>query len=162
MKMAQSLLTAARAALVFASVVVAAPSAGAVDEVLLTITAGDEVRSLTAADLAALPQHRIVTGTEFTDGPTTFSGPLARDVLAPPRGATVVVLSAVNDYSVEAPVEDFRDYDVIMATSMNGTPLSRRDKGPIWLMYPLDDHAELADPVYVNRLIWQLDRVAFR
>ena len=44
----------------------------------------------------------------------------------------------------------------------NGERLSRRDKGPIWLIYPLDDHEELKDPVYTIRLIWQLTAMELR
>lgn len=114
------------------------------------------------ADLEAMPQREIVTTTEFTDGAVAFSGPLARDVLDPPSGAAVAVMTALNDYAVEVPLKDFMDFDVVLAIRMNGERMSRRDKGPIWLMYPLDDHAELRQPVYVNRLIWQLKSVAFK
>jgi hypothetical protein len=41
----------------------------------------------------------------------------------------------------------------------DGKKLSRRDKGPLWLMYPISDNAELADPRYIHRLIWQVIRI---
>ena len=41
----------------------------------------------------------------------------------------------------------------------DGKPLSRREKGPLWLMYPISDHAELRDPIYLRRLIWQVVRI---
>lgn len=67
--------------------------------------------------------------------------------------------SAANDYYVEIPVSDFRDYDVILAMQADGVPLARREKGPLWLMYPISDHEELADPLYIHRLIWQVEKV---
>ncbi len=51
---------------------------------------------------------------------------------------------------------------MILALRTNGARLTIRDKGPIWLMYPLDDHAELRDPVYNSRLIWQLTTMELR
>ena len=66
---------------------------------------------------------------------------------------------AANDYFVEIPTEDFRRYDVILAMEADGAPLARRDKGPIWLMYPISDHEELGDPIYIHRLIWQVVRI---
>lgn len=138
----------------------AAAVAGA--DAVLSISAGGETRGLSMEDLRARPQAVITTTTEFTDGPTTFAGPLARDVLTPPEGATVAVMRAINDYSVEIPLEDFQKWDVVLAVEMNGKAMSRRDKGPIWVMYPIDEHDELQSPVYINRLIWQLSSVSFR
>ncbi len=123
---------------------------------------GDAEISYTREQLAALPRHVITQTTEYTDGETTFAGPLARDVVDPPAGATVAVMTAVNDYSVEIPVEDLDRYDVILALEMNGKPLSRRDKGPVWVMYPLADTDPAQRAVFDNRLIWQLRDVAFR
>ena len=90
-----------------------------------------------------------------------YRGPLVRDVLAQLGldDATQVRLIAANDYFVDIPTEDFRKYDAILAMQADGEPLSRRDKGPLWLMYPISDHAELKDPVYQRRLIWQVVRI---
>ena len=114
--------------------------------------------TFTEEQLRAMPQVTIRTRTEFTDGLVEFRGPLARDVLAAANlgDAKTAHLVASNDYALDVPVSDFTNYDVILAMEANGTKLSRRDKGPIWLMYPLDDHPELQDPAYTIRLVWQL------
>jgi hypothetical protein len=93
-----------------------------------------------------------------------FVGPLARDVLASfDLGAvTTVHLVAANDYSFDIPLGDLTKYDVILAMQADGKRLSIRDKGPIWLMYPLDDFPELQDPKYNLRLIWQLTVMELR
>ena len=51
---------------------------------------------------------------------------------------------------------------MILAMQADGTRLSIRDKGPIWLMYPVDDFPELQDPKYNLRLIWQLTVMELR
>jgi len=114
--------------------------------------------AFTEAQLRAMPQVTVRTRTEFTDGVVEFRGPLARDVLAAANlgEATTAHLVASNDYALDVPVSDFMNYNVILALEANGAELSRRDKGPIWLMYPLDDHQELQDPAYTIRLVWQL------
>ena len=66
---------------------------------------------------------------------------------------------AANDYYVDIPTEDFRDYDAILAMEADGEQLSRREKGPLWLMYPISDHSALRDPIYLRRLIWQVVRI---
>ena len=103
----------------------------------------------------------VVTENEFANGKVAYRGPLVRDVLAQLGLDDVeqVRLVAANDYFVDIPTEDFRDYDAILAMEADGKRLSRRDKGPLWLMYPISDHAELNDPVYLRRLIWQVVRI---
>lgn len=132
-------------------------------EGLLTVTtdSGATVKELTAEDLAAFPQITVRTANEFVDGETTFAGPLVRDILAACNAsdAREVVFTAANDYQITVDPVEFTKYQVILATSMNGQALSRRDKGPIWMIYPMSEHAELRDPVYNSRLIWQLVRM---
>ncbi len=143
-------------------------SAAIAEEVLLTLSNENARESSpiewTREDLTALPQRRIQTATEWTDGRPVFEGPLARDVVsrAAGHGERVANAVAVNDYSVEIPLKDFERYDVILALSVDGRELSLRDKGPIWIVYPRDQHEELQDPVFNSRWIWQLDRLVLR
>lgn len=118
-------------------------------------------KMVTLEELRALPQVTIRTENEFSDGMNDYTGPLARDVMQIiGRGTgTKVKLTAANDYAVEIDLQEFDDFDAIFALDMNGVAFSVRDKGPIWVMYPLSDNAELQDPVYNNRLIWQLVRL---
>jgi hypothetical protein len=149
-----------------AVVLLATPLAAAAETLLVmrNATAGQQEVRLSEADLLALPQVTIRTHTEFTDGAVDFVGPLARDVLSliAAGSAQTAHMVAANEYAVDIPIRDFADYDVIFALAANGQRLSLRDKGPIWVMYPLDDHTELQDPLYNIRLIWQLTAVELR
>ena len=124
---------------------------------------GTDARTLDLSldDLAALPQVTVKTENEFSDGVVTYRGPLVRDVLAKLGLDKLdqVRFIAANDYYVDIPTEDFANYDAILAMEANGEKLSRREKGPLWLMYPISDHAELKDPIYLRRLIWQVVRI---
>ncbi len=143
----------------------ALPRVATAQEAALTVIntlTGTEV-SLTMDELNGLPQATIHTENEFEDEMAAYAGPLARDVVAlVGEGGHVAVLTAVNDYAVEVPLEDFINYDVVFALSINGDVFSRRDRGPIWVVYPMSDHAELQDPVYNARLIWQLVKVEIK
>lgn len=112
-------------------------------------------------DLLKLEQVTIATENEFTDGKVLYKGPLVRDVIAllTLDQAEFLRFTAANDYFIDIPTEDFRKFDAILAMEADGVPLSRRDKGPIWLMYPISDHDELRDRVYTQRLIWQLVKI---
>jgi hypothetical protein len=129
----------------------------------LQLIAADKTTTLDLSleALAALPQVTIVTENEFANGKVAYRGPLMRDVLAQLGldDVSVVRLVAANDYFVDIPTDDFRAYDAILAMEADGRPLSRRDKGPLWLMYPISDHPELNDPSYLRRLIWQVVRI---
>lgn len=132
-------------------------------EVLLTVTGNigqtnDGDRALfDRAMLEDLPRQTLETRTVVTDGVKTFDGFLMRDLLArvEAEGETVTA-SALNDYVIEIPMEDFQDFDVLVATQMDGERLSPRDKGPLWIVYPRDDHEALQDIRYDYRWVWQL------
>lgn len=119
---------------------------------------------LSLDDLRGLGETELRTGNDFVDGERRFRGPLVRDVLhhAGAENTTLVRLTAANDYQVEIAAEEFMQYEVILALSMDGVPLSMRDKGPIWVIYPISENAELQDPVYNNRLIWQLVKLEYQ
>lgn len=120
-----------------------------------------ETLEFTIDALESLQQVTIETENEFTDGVVTYRGPLVRDVIDQLAlgNAEVLRFKAANDYFVDIPTSDFRKYDVILAMEADGVRLSRRDKGPLWLMYPISDHEELRDPHYIHRLIWQVVRI---
>lgn len=142
----------------------AAPTAAPAQDAALTLTRGagsSETLEFSLESLSELPQVTIVTENEFSDGPVSYRGPLVRDVLAHLGldQTETVRITAANDYYVDIPTSDFRRYSVVLAIEADGKRLSRREKGPIWVMYPISDHPELRDPVYNTRLIWQVVRI---
>lgn len=131
----------------------------------ITNTNRDGVAAFDSAMLEALGRHVVTTSTVWTErGPHQFEGVLMRDVLKSvgATAATTVKAKALNDYQVEIPVADFQRYDVILASSMDGKVLTARDKGPLWIIYPRDDHGELADERMDQRWVWQLNRLELR
>ena len=112
------------------------------------------------AMLAALPSASLETTTAVTDGVRHFKGFLMRDLLnlVGADGETVSA-TALNDYIINIPMDDFERFDVLVATHMDGQRLLPSDKGPLWIIYPRDDHAELQDIRYDYRWVWQLIRL---
>lgn len=157
-----SLARAAAALALATGLATAAAAQGAAPALVLTrgAAAADSVE-FTLEELAQIPQVTVVTENEFTDGPVVYRGPLMRDVLAYLEldQAETVRVFAANDYYVDIPTSDFHRYTVILALEADGARLSRREKGPLWVMYPISDHPELRDPVYNARLIWQVVRI---
>jgi hypothetical protein len=123
-------------------------------------TAGGRPATFDLAALRAMPVTRIITMTPWTDGENRYEGVRIRDLLVK-LGAdgTKVLADAVDDYQVEIPMEDIRDYDVIIAYAMNGAPLPVNNKGPLWVIYPYSERSSLQKDIYFSRSVWQLNRL---
>lgn len=134
-------------------------------QTILTITGPDQVviNEYSLNELDALEQTTFETENPYIDGSSEFSGPSLKLIVDLAGYAELqndfVTLTALNDYQVKMPVVDFLSYDVILATRRDDKEMSLRDKGPIWVIYPMSDHVALQDPVYNGRLIWQLKQI---
>jgi hypothetical protein len=151
-----------KAAAAVAGSALSSPTLGQSDPVVLEVSGQvDATRIFTLPDLKALGVTRLATSTAWTDGTPEFEGVLARDVIAElgPITSSHVTALALNDYRADIPLSDFEDYDVLFAWSMNGKMLSRRDKGPLWIVYPRDSVPQLREERYEHRWVWQLSRL---
>jgi hypothetical protein len=114
-------------------------------------------------DLAALEALGVIvieTSTPWTDGVVRYEGVLARDLMKQVGASgTKVVATALNDYAAEIPLSDLTDHDVILALKANGQYLPIRDKGPIFIVYPLDSDPALLNNATYSRCVWQLARL---
>jgi hypothetical protein len=114
----------------------------------------------TLAELENLSGRTATVRTPWFEGKVEFSGPYLRDVIAAAGiDAETVRITALNDYEVEFPVEDALKFDVILATRMNGKPMSVRNKGPLFVIYPFDKNPELYTEKYFNRSVWQVKSI---
>ncbi|WP_386684837.1 hypothetical protein [Loktanella sp. R86503] len=129
---------------------------------ILTVTNGEETKSYKFEDLLAFEQETVETTNDYVDELTTFQGPSLQSLLEASdidRDAEIQ-LSAINDFTISVPAEDAFLYGVILALLRDGEEMSVRDKGPIWVIYPMDDNPELRDDLYNGRLVWQLKSIA--
>jgi hypothetical protein len=118
---------------------------------------------LDAAMIDALPQRTLVTKTPWHEGTMQFTGPLLSDVLAlvGAKGEKIKA-TALNDFSATIPMADMKDHDVVLAHSIDGKRLAVRDKGPLFIIYPFDQKAQLRSSVYYARSVWQLHQLNVR
>ena len=123
----------------------------------------DRGYTLDRAGLESLGIAELRTTTPWTDGVGRFRGVLARDLLDRlGAGGTRVHAVALNDYATDIPLTDFYSYPVLLAFEMDGKTLTPRDKGPLWIVYPLDDYAELQEGVTNRKMVWQLTELDVR
>lgn len=132
-------------------------------ETVLTVTGAsnpDKQLAFTMEELEALPQVTFDTTTVWTDGVQHFSGPALKTVLdqAGFEGETIKA-RALNDYVIDIPVSSLKDTAPIIATRIQGAPFPRREKGPLWIVYPFDSAPEFQTEMVYGRSIWQLNRI---
>ena len=114
---------------------------------------------LSDAQLLALPQQQFVTHHSWSDDAESFSGPLLQDVLDTTcNNAEKIKLTALNDYAIDMDFSEVKKYQPIVALSVNGKRLSVREKGPLWVMLPLDEH-KISDRSLDGIMIWQLSDI---
>lgn len=123
-------------------------------------TNGDGTASFDIEMLRALGESEIVTETIWTPATHTFTGVRLKTLLdhVGAEGDTIGAM-AINDYGVTIPAEDATDTGPIVAYEMDGAQMSRRDKGPLWVIYPFSSSSDYRTEVIYSRSIWQLDRM---
>ena len=136
-------------------------------KVLLTLSGNIEntnERGKAVFDLASLEKLGMVsfqTTSPWYDGRNTFTGiPLQKLIDYVGAKGSVVKVTALNDYTTEIPLSDFKKYNVILALKVNGEYMRVRDKGPLFVVYPYDSLPELNNQIYYSRSAWQVSRMS--
>jgi hypothetical protein len=115
------------------------------------------------AMLESLGLAELATSTPWTDGTPVFRGvPMARLLDAVGATGATVHAVALNSYAIDVEVEELRRYPVLLAMEQDGKPLRIRDRGPLWIVYPRDQHAELRGAAHDFKWIWQLKSLEVR
>lgn len=136
---------------------------------ILTISGAIDVKNAGAVArfdmkmIEALPQHSFTTRTPWFDKPVQFTGPLLSDVMnAVGAKGSVLMATAINDYTIAIPMDDVTGRKVIMARLIDGKAIPVREKGPLFVVYPFDSDAALRTSTFYERSIWQLKALEVR
>lgn len=141
------------------------PPADPVGQVVLTVNGPGQAAAGTGTRfdldmLQALPQVAFDTSTIWTNGKVRFAGvPLAALVDHLGLSGRALKAQALNDYAVEIPLDSLEPKAPIIAYQIDGSAMSRRDKGPLWIVYPYDEDDKYRSEAIYARSIWQLDRI---
>ena len=113
--------------------------------------------------LAALGTEDLSTYTPWTEGVPRFGGvPLAQVLKAVGVAGGSVRAIALNDYAVEFSAQDAIAKGAFLARTMNGHPLTVRDKGPFWMIFPWSERPELKTASVQALSVWQLRELEIR
>lgn len=135
-------------------------------KVILTIqgkienTNRDGATDFDRGGLQAIGWHSVKTYTAWTEGEQEFEGVYLSNLLdAVKAHGETLKAEALNDYAVDIPVSDAHQHDVFLALDHDGAPMSVRDKGPIWIIYPTRDSGADVPGEHNDRMVWQLRRL---
>ncbi len=102
----------------------------------------DKAFQFDAAALARLPVTTIEPTLEYDAKVHRLGGPLLTAVVeaagVAPGAAVMLILRAIDGYKVGVSMADARAYRMIVATSIDGAPLSLGGLGPLWAVYDAD------------------------
>ena len=109
----------------------------------------DKAWEFDAAMLARLPAVTIQPTLEYDAKPHKLSGPLLVSVLGAAgvsaAAAVTLTLRAIDGYAVAVSLADASRYRMIVATTIDGAPMSLGGLGPLWAVYDADRLPDFAD-----------------
>ncbi|NPC54531.1 molybdopterin-dependent oxidoreductase [Caenimonas soli] len=107
----------------------------------------DKACSFDFPALAAMPSVTIRPTLEYDNKPHTLRGPLLATVLKAARvapNASKLAMRAVDGYSPSISIADVQKYRFIVATFLDGKPMSLGGLGPLWAVYDADRFPDMA------------------
>jgi len=137
--------------------------------VILTVT-GDFPNKTTAYGtrfdremLKAIEWGAIKTHTNWHDGLQLFEGPAGRafvEALGLEEDTNKTFrITALNGYEADVPVRDFFETGLILAMKRDGTIMTVRNKGPLFIIYPYDDNPDYNTDDYHIRSVWHIKKI---
>jgi hypothetical protein len=117
-------------------------------------------QTVSLEQIEKLPQTTVTTQLPWIKGKAVFNGVKLSTLLETYRiKPSLIKLKALNDYTTEVTWQEMLKYDPIIAIKKDEQYLKVRDYGPFWLIFPLDQYAELNQTTYLAKMIWQLESI---
>lgn len=128
---------------------------------LQLVLADKRVVNLDEAALAALPQAEFETKTPWTTGSHRYRGPTLASVLAAGGAghASLIEASALNGYQQQLDLSLFEKVPLTLVRYQDDKQLTRRNKGPLWLLMPFSAYPELDHSTIHGGMVWQMIRI---
>jgi hypothetical protein len=127
---------------------------------VLQITAPNVSQQLTMTQLKQFPVSTIISNTPWTSEGTVFTGVKLSDLakIQSLRG-NMFKVTALNNYWSTISQDDIEKYEPILAYAVNGKMMSVREKGPLWVIFPLSDFNQEQDERLHSQMVWQVKSI---
>ncbi|MEX0334184.1 hypothetical protein [Vibrio tubiashii] len=115
---------------------------------------------LDEAMIFGLEQGTIHTSNHVVAEVVEYKGPKLASLLeyVGAKGKQVQVI-AWDDYVVTISLEDIKKYGILLATHEAGVRMTIDDKGPLFVVLPFTEHAELRNDFYYSLSVWQVREI---
>ncbi|WP_434662267.1 hypothetical protein [Aeromonas sp. NJAU223] len=135
--------------------------AGASSPLLQLVLADKTVVTLDEAALAALPEVEFKTATPWTTGVHSYRGPTLASLLASQglKQVSIIDVIGLNGYRQRLDLSLFSGIPLTVTRFEDDKPLTRRNKGPLWLLMPFSAYPALDLPTIHSYMVWQLIRL---
>ena len=112
---------------------------------------------LSYAQLKEFKQHSTTALRPWFDNPRKHTGPLLREVMdfLKAKGSSLKII-AHNGYTHDIPIEDIENFEIILAIDKDDKPVRVRERGPIYITYPLEEQPERNNERYYARSVWMV------
>ncbi|OEF05356.1 hypothetical protein [Vibrio genomosp. F10] len=130
----------------------------------LVIRSDDAVVTLSYEQISQdIPVSSFSTKLPWFKQPKSYSGMRVIDLIdylnKDSESIHSVSFIALNDYAANSNIDDILKYDPIIAYMMDEKKMKVRNKGPYWLVFNVDKYPEIANDVFYNQMVWQIDEV---
>lgn len=126
-----------------------------IDFFIIKNSEGNEIK-VTRKEMEELPQYSITTSTNFTPK-SEFVGVKFKDIIDKySLHGSKVRAYALDDYSFTLPIDEMKNYNVIIAYKKNGKYMSISELGPFSIIYPKDNFPELNNLSVNAKTVWQV------
>lgn len=137
---------------------------GAAGAQMIEIEYGGEVLKTDLSDEArGLKRAEYETSTVWTEGVARYEGVLLKELLAHLEiditAPGAVTLVALDGYSARLNFSDITPEAPLLAFLRDGAPMSRREQGPYWLIFPYDQDARYRTETVYALSVWQISRL---
>ncbi|WP_414932644.1 hypothetical protein [Vibrio europaeus] len=115
---------------------------------------------LDEAMIFGLEQGTIRTNNHVVAEVVEYKGPKLASLLeyVGAKGKQVQVI-AWDDYVVTISLDDIKKYGILLATHEAGVRMTIDDKGPLFVVLPFTEHAELRNDFYYSLSVWQVREI---
>lgn len=115
----------------------------------------DKAQVFDFAALTAMPTVTIKPTLEYDNKPHTLKGPLLLDVMKASgvkiTDKTTFFMRAVDGYAAQVTAADAAKYRYIVATHLDGLPMTLGGLGPLWGVYDADRYPDMAAKPVADR-----------